>query len=73
MFEKIFSEITEWWDWPSVRTERPAEFAAHTECGDYFISLDVKADYRHFFLHFSIRNSFFSTAEVATFAASHFP
>lgn len=57
-FVQNFSEITEWWDGPSVRMERPAEFAAQIECGDHFISFDVKAGYRHFFLHPSIRNYF---------------
>jgi hypothetical protein len=39
-----------------VKMEKAAGFAAEVEKEDHFISFDIKADYRHFLLHPSIRN-----------------
>ena len=58
-FVENFKPHKEWgWGDGTVRMEKPAEFAAQVEKGDSFLSFDIKAGYRHFFLHSSVRNFF---------------
>ena len=58
-FVENFKPHKKWgWGDGSVRMDKPAEFAAQVEKGDSFLSFDIKAGYRHFFLHPSVRNFF---------------
>lgn len=57
-FVQNFKRMSKWWGVGSVKMERAAEFAAEVQPEDQFVSFDVSAVYRHFFLHPGARNFF---------------